>query len=183
MPKKIAVFGGKFDPPHLGHQLTVFLALEKYKMDEVWIVPSVIHPFGYESSDFEHRVRMCEIMIRPWSKNKVKISKAETEIADGTGYTVDLIKHLKKKHPDSRFYLVIGADNWKLKEKWHNFEKLEKLCESIIIIGRGSDLKDGFSLPGISSTVIKEMIRKGLDPSPLLPDGIMEYIKESGLYR
>lgn len=183
MLKHIAIFGGKFDPPHLGHQLTVFLALEKYIMDEVWIIPSLTHPFGYESSDFEHRCKMCEIMIRPWSKDKVKVSKAETEIADGTGYTVDLIRHLKKKHPDLGFHLFIGADNWKLKSKWHNFEEIEKLCENIIVIGRGNDLNDGFSLPEISSTQIKEMIKKNLDPSPLLPEGIMEYIERSGLYR
>lgn len=182
MSKNIAIFGGKFDPPHLGHQTTIFLALEKYKMDEVLIVPSFSHPFGYRSSSFEIRCEMCEIMIKPWDKDRVKVSKAEKNIGTETVYTIDLIKYLKQTNQTDKYHLFIGADNWKLKSKWHNFNEIEKLCESIVVIGRGNDLSNGFSLPDISSSQIREMVRNNIDPSPLLPDGIMEYIKNHNLY-
>ncbi len=173
--KKTALFGGKFDPPHLGHQLTIFLALEKYLMDEVWVVPSFSHPFGHESNDYDKRCEMCEIMIRPWKNGKVKVSKTEKEIGTEKVYTIDLIKYILQKEPSLDLHLFIGEDNWKCRDKWKNFEEIEKLAK-IVVIGRGENGSSGFSLPDISSTMIREMIKNGMDPTPLLPHGVMEYL-------
>lgn len=179
--KKIAVFGGKFDPPHLGHQLTIFLALEKFLMDEVWIIPTYSHPFGHSSSDYDKRCEMCEIMVRPWSKEKVKVSRIEKEIGTETVYTIDLIRHILKKEPSSDLHLFIGEDNWKCRDKWKDFEEIERLVK-IIVTGRGKNDSNVFWLPDISSTEIKEMMKNGVDPAPLLPHGIWEYIKEKDLF-
>jgi nicotinate-nucleotide adenylyltransferase len=173
--RKTALFGGKFDPPHLGHQLTIFLALEKYLMDEVQVIPSYSHPFGHSSSDYEKRCEMCEIMIRPWGNERVKVSRIEKEIGTETVYTVDLIKYILKKETSLDLHLFIGEDNWKCRDKWKNFEEIRKLVK-IIVVGRGENSSNNFSLPDISSTMIREMIKNGTDPSPLLPHGVMEYL-------
>lgn len=180
MSRDIGIFGGKFDPPHLGHKMTVDLAFEKYQMDEVWIIPSHGHPLGYESSSFMHRVEMCRIMAGIWKNSTVKVLETEKEI--NSGFTIDIIRHFLNSLPGFDLHLFIGADNWNIREKWKEFDQLEQLCKKIIVTGRGNDTVDGFSLPDISSTQIKEMIKKGLDPSPLLPDGIMEYIRKHKLY-
>ena len=177
----IAIFGGKFDPPHLGHQLSIFLALEKYGFDEVWIIPSFSHPFGFHPGDFDTRLEMCRIMAKPFGK-KAKVLDTEKNLGLEVVYTVDLIRYLKKNFPQTDFSLVIGSDNWDVRQKWKDFDKIEEMCRSIVVIGRGEGKENGFSLPDISSTMIKNMITSNQNPNVFLPAGILEYIRKNGLY-
>jgi len=180
--KDIAIFGGKFDPPHLGHQMTIFLALEKFSMDKVWVIPTFSHPFGYRSSSYDLRFRMAEDMVLPWKNTgKVKVLGIEKEMGTEIVHTVDVIELLKKRHPKFRFHLFIGEDNWKVKDKWKDFSRIEEITENILVIGRGNGEYD-LSLPDISSTEIREMIKEGKDPSNLLPKGIWGLIKERKIY-
>lgn len=179
---KTAVFGGKFDPPHLSHQLTIFLLLEKFKMDEVWIVPSAGHPFGNIMSPFEKRLQMCEIMIKPWKEsNRVVVRTDEQKIEEKPVYTVNLLQYFKKKYPEREFHLAIGEDNFRLKERWKSFDIIEKEF-SPLIVGRGDNFSTYFPLPNISSSYIRDKIISGDDISHLLPLDIMEFIKKECLY-
>jgi len=178
--KDIAIFGGKFDPPHLAHRMTIDLALEKYKMDEVWLIPSFNHPFGFKTTSFEHRLEMCRIMSKLWKNDKVKVLTTEKEI--NSGFTIDLIRHFTDIYPHFNFHLFIGADNWKNKEKWKEFDQLEQLFKSIKIIGRGKDEFDGSALPDISSTMIKEMIKNKESVSHFLIKDVKDYIIRNSLY-
>jgi cytidyltransferase-related domain len=179
--KNIAIFGGKFDPPHLGHQLSIFLALEKYGFNEVWIIPSFFHPFGFHPSDFDKRLEMCRIMARPFG-NRAKVLDTEKNLGLEVVYTVDLIKYLKENFSGNDFSLLIGSDNWDVRQKWKDFDKIEEMCSKIIVIGRGENEEGSFYLPDISSTMIKSMIQEGKNPEILLPAGIAEYIKQNSLY-
>lgn len=181
--KKTALFGGKFDPPHLAHQMIIFLALEKYLMDEVWVIPSYSHPFGYKSSDFDHRLNMCKIMAGIWPEKRVKVLDSERKIGTKTVCTVDLIKYLLHNFPENDFSLLIGSDNWDVRSKWKNFDEIERLCKQIIVIGRGENSSLSFSLPNISSSMIKKIVRDGGDAEIFLPAGIFEYINKNLLYR
>ena len=176
-----AVFGGKFDPPHLGHQLSIFLALEKYGFDEVWIIPSFSHPFGFHPSDFDKRLEMCRIMAGPFG-NRVKVLDTEKNLGLEVVYTVDLIKYLKENFPENDFSLLIGSDNWDVRQKWKDFDKIEEMCREIIVIGRGENEEGSFYLPDISSTMIKSLIKEEKNPEIRLPAGIAEYIKQNSLY-
>lgn len=179
--KNIAVFGGKFDPPHLGHQLSVFLALEKYCFDEVWIIPSFSHPFGFHPGDFDTRLEMCRIMAEPFGE-RAKVLDTERNLGLETVYTVNLIEHLKNNFPGNDFSLLIGSDNWKVRDKWKDFDRIEKMCREIVVIGRGENEEGSFYLPDISSTMIKTMIKEGKNPDAILPAGIAEYIVKNKLY-
>lgn len=180
-PINTAVFGGKFDPPHLGHQLSIFLALEKYKFDEVWIIPSFSHPFGYHPGDFDSRLEMCRIMAKPFG-NRAKVLDVERNLGLEIVYTVNLIEYLKNNFPENDFSLLIGSDNWNVRDKWKDFDKIEKMCRETVVIGRGENEEGSFYLPDISSTMIKNMIKEGKDPETLLPAGIAEYIRKNKLY-
>ncbi len=183
IPKKIAIFGGKFDPPHLGHQILIFLLLEKFGMDEVWIEPSFSHPFGYKSSDFDLRFKMAKILAAPWkNQNRVFVKDDEKILAKTPLFTVDLIKYLVKKYPQQNFYLAIGEDNFKNRNKWKDFKIIETLCK-IIVVGRGNNFFTNISLPDISSSFIKEQIRLDKDISHLLPKGIFDFINNRNLYK
>lgn len=176
-----AVFGGKFDPPHLGHQLSIFLALEKYGFQEVWVIPSFSHPFGFHPGDFDTRLEMCRIMARPFG-NRAKVLDIERNLGLETVYTVDLIKYLKENFQGNDFSLLIGSDNWNVRDKWKDFDKIEEMCREIVVIGRGKNEGSSFYLPDISSTMIKTIIKEGKNPENLLPSGIAEYIGKNKLY-
>ena len=181
--KRIALFGGKFDPPHLGHQITIFLALEKFLMNEVWVIPTFSHPFEFNSSSFELRCQMANILIKPWEKqNRAVVSQVEKELGTEKVFTIDVIKLLQKKHPDYKFYLFIGGDNWKARNKWKDFDEIEKICEGIVVVGRGNDIFADFSLPDISSSQIRKMIQNGKNPSALLPKGVWEFILKTDCF-
>ena len=179
--KNIAIFGGKFDPPHLGHQLSIFLALEKYGFGEVWIIPSFSHPFGFHPGDFDSRLEMCRIMAEPFGQ-KAKVLDIERNLGLETVYTVNLIEHLIKNFPENDFSLLIGSDNWKVRDKWKDFGRIEEMCRKIVVIGRGGNGDESFNLPDISSTMIKNLIKEGKDPEIFLPAGIAEYIGKNKLY-
>lgn len=179
---KTAVFGGKFDPPHLSHQLTIFLLLEKFKMDEVWIIPSGGHPFGNVMSPFEKRFEMCKLMIKPWeTENRVFVRDDEDKIKEKPIYTVNLLNYLKEHYPEREFHLAIGEDNYNLKDKWKDFDLIERDF-SPIVIGRGTDFSNYFPLPAVSSSFIREKIVSGEDVSYLLPPDVMEFVKKECLY-
>ena len=120
-------------------------------------------------------------MARPFGE-KAKVLDTEKKIGLETVYTVDLIKYLKENFPQNDFSLVIGSDNWDVREKWKDFDKIEEMCREIVVIGRGNDKEHGFSLPDISSTMIKNMIKNDQDPDVFLPVGILEYIRKNKLY-
>ncbi len=178
--KKIAVFGGKFDPPHLAHQLIIFLCLEKYGMDEVWIVPSYSHAFGFTPSDFDLRVEMCSFLQGSMSE-RVSILEDEKEIDKEPVYTIDLMKHLLERYGNHDYHLIIGEDNWNARDKWKDFETLEKMTKPIVI-GRNGSFDNFFPMADISSSLIREMISEGKEVSHLLPAGLADFIKSRSLY-
>ena len=70
-----AIYGGSFDPPHMGHQLACLYVLEALAAEAVWLMPCFVHPFGKALSSFEHRFAMCEKLARPLPR--VTVSAAE----------------------------------------------------------------------------------------------------------
>ncbi len=117
---KVALLGGSFNPPHVGHLLAAHYVRATQGVDEVWLMPAYQHPFGKALESFEHRVRMCEAMCRDTS-GWLKASPVEREVSEqgGTGYTVETLTYLVEKHPRIAFSLILGSDilkdlpNWK----------------------------------------------------------------------
>jgi len=180
---RVAIFGGKFDPPHLGHQLTLFLCLEKFGMDEVWVIPSAAHAFGYTMSPFALRLMMCRLLAAPWKRSgRVRVLADEEQMTEHPVYTIDLVRHLIATHGPREYHLIIGEDNWKARADWKEFDELSKLARPLVI-GRGDGSDFRIALPDISSTAIRTAIAQGTPWEHLVPAGIPEFVKDKGLYR
>src|SRR6188508_3357294 len=100
--RKVGLFGGSFNPPHVAHQLVALYVLET-QLDEVWFVPTYSHPFGKPLVAYDHRVAMCELAAAPLGP-RARVSRAEQELAKQPDFvasrTLDLIEHLAGQHRD-----------------------------------------------------------------------------------
>lgn len=184
MPEEIALFGGSFDPPHLGHLLAAAWVLATEPVDELWFVPVLQHPFGKPLvGSYEHRLALCEKVAAQLAS--ARVSRAEQE--SGQTRTVDLLEWLQRKHPATRFALVLGSDLDAEKPQWKRFDRVEQLAR-IISVQRGGHPsgrtgEDAVVIPEISSTKVRSLLKSGGDASHLVPRAVLESIRDSGTYR
>ena len=178
MPE-IALFGGSFDPPHIGHLLAASYVLATEPIDELWLVPVERHPFAKPLvGSYDHRVELCERLAAQLPRTRV--SRAEQE--SGQGRTVDLLEWLHGKHPQTRWALVLGTDLEAEKPQWKRFDRVEQLAR-IITVRRGGYGEGGVAIPEISSTHVRALLKSGGDASQLVPRTVLQAIRDAGTYR
>ena len=176
----VAVFGGSFNPPHVGHVLAAAYVLATQEVERVLVVPAHKHPFGKPLALFDDRVTMCELAMKPLGS--VHVSRIE-QTTDGL--TLHMLEAIRNAHPDWSLRLVIGSDILAEADKWFRFDEVRKLAP-LIILGRA-----GFEppnrelvLPEASSTRVRELLtkREWDALSPLVPRAVLEYIRTKNLY-
>lgn len=196
---KIAVFGGAFNPVHIGHTELVRLFDEKLHFDKILIIPSKISP--HKSSDIligaGYRMNMCRIAFS--SQKNAVVSDIEQR-RDGKSYTVDTLRELKERYPNDELYLICGSDMFLTLHEWREPTEIFKLAtvcaakrgderdcailaqhQRLCDMGAKSVLINSY-IPDISSTLIREKLRDGVDCSELLNGRVLRYIKRFGLY-
>ncbi|MHB8875875.1 MAG: nicotinate (nicotinamide) nucleotide adenylyltransferase [Myxococcaceae bacterium] len=178
----VALLGGSFNPPHVGHLLAACYVRATQPVDAVWLMPTFRHPFGKQAVEFEHRVGMCEALARD-SAAWLKVSRVEQE-AGGEGRTVDTLTHLVAKHPGHRFTLVIGSDILKDLPMWKDFERIRELAKVLVLYRAGYPAPEavGPPLALVSSTEIRRQLEAGQAPGELVPRAVLAYANEHGLY-
>ena len=187
---RVALFGGSFNPPHVAHQMTALYVLETQPVDELWIVPTYVHPFQKQLVDFEHRVAMCKLMAAPLG-DRVTVSKIEEEMAQRPGFrssrTLDLVAYLVEQGLEVR--LVVGSDILAETAKWYRWSELVAKAPLIIVAREGFDTPPGSTLtgvpmPNVSSTQIRRAHAAG-DPSVanLVPRSVYSYMVQHNLYK
>ena len=149
----IALYGGSFDPIHIGHLITATNAVENYNLDKVIFIPSHITPLkdrNLEASDVD-RYEMIQRSI----KNNPKFIVSDYEINnDGVSYSYNTVKYFKDTYQDEKIYFIIGTDRAKDLKKWYNIEELSKLVTFIFVARDGEKLED---------IVEKDDFYKGID--------------------
>lgn len=188
--RRIGLFGGSFNPPHVAHQLVGLYVLETL-VDEVWFVPTYQHAFGKQLMAYDHRVAMCELACAPLGA-RARVSRAEQELAHKPDFvasrTIDLIDHLGASFPDTELRLVVGADILGETDKWHRWDDVVAKAP-LIVIGRGGyelpagSVATGVTMPEVSATRVRELLA-ARDPgvAALLPQAVLRYIGRHGLY-
>jgi nicotinate-nucleotide adenylyltransferase len=179
---QVALLGGSFNPPHVGHLLAAHYVHATQPVDEVWLMPTYQHPFGKATAPYEHRVRMCERMCEEAS-GWMRASRVESEVGKD-GRTVDTLEFLRARHPDHRFTLIIGSDILKDLPYWKDFHRIEQLARVLVLRRSGypSDRAVGPPLALVSSTEIRERLARGELPGELVPRGVLEYARQHHLY-
>lgn len=185
----VALYGGSFNPPHIGHQFAIIyaLAVADPGFDRLWIMPTWKHPFDKALVPFEDRVAMCFDMARPFG-GRVEVSRIEEELGLQKGapsYTINTIEELRARHPTTKFTMVIGADLVTERERWHRWPELAPMLDFFVVGRAGTDTKfdDRPEIPSITSTEIRARVHNGLDCSRWMDARVWRYIKARGLYR
>ncbi len=178
----VGVFGGTFDPPHLGHLGLARSVLDSNLVGEVWFIPCLTHRFRKEPAPFDDRIAMCRLLIA--GESHMRVSTVETRIAE-PGVTLMMIEKLKNENPDLDFRLVAGTDIYHEKEKWFQYEDIEKLAPPIYVERVGVASIPFPTLPGpmeVSSRELRLLLSKGARPSDKLSREVMDYILDHDLY-
>ncbi len=180
----IGVLGGTFDPPHVGHLELAKIVLQHGAVEQVWFIPCLSHRFGKQPEPFEHRLAMCRILIEG-DLERMRVSDIEAQLRR-PGHTLDLVLMLQSRHREHRFRLLAGSDIYWQKDKWHKYEEIAKLAPPVYVARQGEPSLPFEALPAppeVSSTQLRAQLKGQKCSLPAIPEAVMAYIKEHGLYR
>lgn len=202
--RRIGIMGGTFNPIHTGHLMLAEWAMDAVNLDEVWVVPAGM-PYmkaGEEILPGRERLWMTQLAVR--ENDRLRCLDMEIR-REGYTYSYETLEELDRKYPEDEFFFIVGADCLFTIETWKSPEKIFGNCTLVAAVrGEASlsgmerkkeELEQRFPmgdrgiilLPflqmSISSTQIRERIRRGLSVRYMVPDSVLNYIREKGLYR
>ena len=188
--KKTGIYSGSFNPIHFGHIRLANYLIKSKLVDDVLIIPSPQNPLKKQEdlADDNLRLQMAEIAFEKYPK--INVSDVEFHLPKPS-YTVDTLNFLQKKYPQNHFFLLIGADNADVFDKWKNYsEILEKF--NVLCYPRENFPKKSEKFPqiqfinapliNISSTEIRNRLKNNISCYKLLPKNVLEFIKKNKIY-
>ena len=189
-PRRIGVFGGTFDPPHVGHLVAASWVRQALNLDHVLFMvagdpwqKSVAGPVTHA----EHRLAMVELLVADCEG----LAVSDLEIRrSGPSYMVDTRGELAS--PDTELFLIIGADAAAGLSSWERHDELARLARIVVVDRRGVDGSGGTDGPvrrveiprlDISSSEIRHRLANGLGAEGLVPEPVLSYLLRHDLYR
>lgn len=199
---RIGIFGGSFDPVHLGHLILAEQCREQAGLDQVWFMPAARPPHkSRQLSPFEKRVDMLELAVS--GHPAFRIDELEKD-RPGPSYTADTLVELRARHPEHELFLLIGGDSFVDLPGWYQPRQIVELATLVITA------RPGWHMPGvdelcqrlhladkrllryqqvtiplidISSTEIRRRAAAGQSIRYLVPRAVEAYIDSKGLYK
>lgn len=188
---RLGIYGGSFDPPHLGHLLPVLDAAERLGLDGVRYVPAAIQPLkvGRASASPADRLAMTERLVQ--GIPGFSVDPAEID-RPGLSYTVDTLATVAAEAPGAALFLLLGADAYALFDQWQDPDRVRALA-TIVVMVRGDGSTPPSERPGMrvlqsrrvdmSSTELRARVRDGRTIRGFVPDAVAQYVAEHRLYR
>jgi nicotinate-nucleotide adenylyltransferase len=197
---RIGIFGGVFNPPHIGHLICAQEALVQVPLDVVRLVPVGRPPHRAIEDDpgAEVRFELCERAVE--GDERMEVSRLELD-RTGPSYTVDTLGELRARESDEdELVLILGSDQAAALPSWREPEEVLRLARLAVAeregaareavvraverVGRGTDAVEFFDMPvvAVSSTLVRERMATGRPIRYLVPEGVAELIEARGLY-
>ncbi|MEO0132384.1 MAG: nicotinate-nucleotide adenylyltransferase [candidate division WOR-3 bacterium] len=185
---KIGIFGGAFDPIHLGHLIVAEEAREMLQLDKMLFIPTYRPPHKKCHTSYEHRRNMVKIAIA----DNPFFELCEIEKHTKVSWTINTLKKLKKRYPADELYLIIGADQYNALGSWREPEKLKDYAQ-LVVIPRPNTLETNkkqkhdilylkTSLIDIASQRIREDLKNNRSVKYKVKDNVLKYIEQNKLY-
>lgn len=198
--ERLGIYGGSFDPVHNGHLHLAQVAMKKLLLDQVIFVPTHVSPFKQEKTGTAEGLHRLE-MLRLALEDMPRMSVSDYEMAQAAvSYTVYTLRHFRQLYPQAQLVLLMGSDMLLSFDRWYCWQELMRLAELGCVARTPEDaekmtvqaekLSDYGSvrifceeiLP-MSSTKIRNLLKKGADCSCYLPKKVVQYIGAHHLYR
>lgn len=188
---KIGIYGGSFDPVHLGHLLVAQAAVEELGLDRLFFIPAAQSPFKPEDRPAPAAVRLQLLRLALAGKTNCEVDEQEIR-RGGISYAVDTVRDYAKRFPQAKLFYLIGADNVAKLNEWCEAGELAKLAE-FAAISRPDKPAASFPKPfhgrmlngfpfGVSSSDIRARVKAGLSIEHLVPPFVAEAIRDLRLY-
>lgn len=186
----VGIFGGTFDPPHLGHLVAAQDACVTLSLDKFLFVPAAQPPHKVQARVSSAAVRLEMVRAAIADNPRFAVSTIELDRA-GPSYTVDTLRQLRTDFPQATLFLLIGVDQVKEFSTWREPDEVARLADIAMLTRGGEELsaQAGFvrkSVPvtrlDISSTLIRTRIAKHQPVRYLVPSAVHEIIRREGLY-
>jgi nicotinate-nucleotide adenylyltransferase len=190
-PRK-GILGGTFNPPHVAHLIVAQEVRETMRLDEMVLVPSHVHALkGPASAAPRHRAAMTELAVAgdaALSVDRIEIQRG------GMSYTVDTLRELREREPDTEWILVLGRDNLEELAQWREADALPDLAQVVVTTRAGLEAPSRLPFGGrctllpvpaldVSSTAIRQRIAAGRSIRYWVVPAVEAYIRENDLYQ
>jgi nicotinate-nucleotide adenylyltransferase len=197
-PMRLGLFGGTFDPIHLGHMILAEQCREACKLDQVWFVVAGVPPHKpVGRTAVAHRLEMVRIAIA--GHPAFTISEIEA-MRPGPHYSVETLESVRRDQPDDDLFFMIGADSLADLPSWREPARITRLATIVVVNRPGIEEIDPANLPdfgpgshplvsvtippvGIASTDLRRRLVEGRSIRYMVPRGVEAYIESQGLYR
>jgi nicotinate-nucleotide adenylyltransferase len=206
---RLALMGGTYDPPHVGHLLAALDALDHFALDRLVFIPAAQQPLKprEQSAAAIHRLRMVQLM----AGGEPRFSVDEIEITrSGLSFTVNTLEEYARRFPDSERYFLIGVDAFALLDQWRDAARVVGLAHFVVMtrVPGPEAERSGLTLESVaarvraiggaaaatpqvmdlrrvdvSSTEIRERVRAGRSIRGFVTEAVEQYIEFNGLYR
>ncbi|MFC6039816.1 nicotinate-nucleotide adenylyltransferase [Paenisporosarcina macmurdoensis] len=186
--KKVCIFGGTFNPPHIGHLIMANEVYHALDFDEIRFMPNAKPPHkeATQLATGEQRLHMLELAVEPFSYFTVESLEI---VRGGLSYSFDTMMELQKQEPQTQFSFLIGADMIAYLDQWYKIDELVKHIQLIGVRRPGYDDKSAYPvtiidapLIDLSSTMLRNRLQQGKDVSLLIPESVQSYIRQEKLY-
>lgn len=190
---RIGIIGGSFNPIHFAHLAIAQLAYEHFALQKVYFIPAYIPPHKRETITISARHRLA--MLRRAVKGNRAFFVWDGELKrKGISFTVDTLNELKKLHPESQFYFIIGSDNIVEILTWRKYKAIIKMVTLCVTHRPGYSMRippelseaKTVTFPSpewrMSSSVIRSYFARNISCKYMLPDLVREYIQKNKLY-
>ena len=184
--KKIAIYGGTFDPVHHAHLILARDAIETLGLDKVILVPAAISPLKKAAPVAGGEVRLA--MLKAAIKGEPEFEVDECELLrPPPSYTINTVEEIRRRECDADIYCLIGEDNVEQLPRWHRFADLEKTVRFVVLDRSGKQPSHSYQLIhrriDISATEIRRRVAQRESIRYLVPESVGEIVQREKLYR
>lgn len=193
--KRVGLFFGSFNPIHVGHLIMANHILQHSNLDKIWFVVTPQNPHKSKETLLDDRQRLHLVNLAIEDNYNFQASDVEFHLPQ-PNYTVNTLVHLREKHPDMVFSLIMGEDNLCTLHKWKNYQEIIRHHEIVVYPRMNDDGKEPKAevmdhasihfcdapVIKISASYVRDLIQSNRTPKYVLPAAVLQYIEEMHFY-
>jgi nicotinate-nucleotide adenylyltransferase len=193
MSLRVGLFGGTFDPVHNGHISIAESFINTEMIDELWVLLTPYPPHKQENNPATYKIRLEMLESAFKDTSGIKVSTIENELTKPS-YSVQTIRHLKKKYPDTTFFYCMGEDSLNKFHTWKYYEEILEECRLLVAQRPGASHQEvekailgrthfvTHTPLDISSSEIRELVSEGRTITDIVPTEVAKTIEKEQLY-